>query len=290
MPVIEQKTTNKNKVDFDLNRLDKSKTTIFSKYPFFQSRKDAENMKRKIVALCLCVALAVVAIGGATLAYFTDTDEAKNTFTVGNVEIKLDETNVDDPQGDRVQENSYKLIPGVSYVKDPTITVLKGSEDCYVRMKVTLNNASKIKDMCLDPEYKEVYDEEWTTEEQIKILPVSGNGLFVINEMDADTYWSPVVTDMMDLEDVMNDTKYMIYDAATDTLTYIFYYNEVVSAADADVVLKTVFNEIKVNSWVTGEQLAALKDFQINVVAEAIQTSDNFANADEAWAAFDAQK
>lgn len=35
MPVIEQKTTNKNKVDFDLNRLDKSKTTIFSKYPCF---------------------------------------------------------------------------------------------------------------------------------------------------------------------------------------------------------------------------------------------------------------
>lgn len=32
MSVIEQKTTNKNKVDFDLNRLDKSKTTIFSKY------------------------------------------------------------------------------------------------------------------------------------------------------------------------------------------------------------------------------------------------------------------
>ena len=38
MPVIEQKTTNKNKVDFDLNRLDKSKTTIFSKYPKFFGR------------------------------------------------------------------------------------------------------------------------------------------------------------------------------------------------------------------------------------------------------------
>ena len=38
MPVIEQKTTNKNKVDFDLNRLDKSKTTIFSKYPIKLSR------------------------------------------------------------------------------------------------------------------------------------------------------------------------------------------------------------------------------------------------------------
>jgi hypothetical protein len=39
MPVIEQKTTNKNKVDFDLNRLDKSKTTIFSKYPHFHSKQ-----------------------------------------------------------------------------------------------------------------------------------------------------------------------------------------------------------------------------------------------------------
>lgn len=94
-------------------------------------------MKKKIIALCLCVALAVVAIGGATLAYFTDTDEAKNTFTVGNVEIKLDETNVDDPQGDRVQENSYKLIPGVSYVKDPTITG-------YLRFDVGLGEASVV--------------------------------------------------------------------------------------------------------------------------------------------------
>ena len=46
-------------------------------------------MKKKIVALCLCVALAVVAIGGATLAYFTDTDNETNTFTVGNVKIDL---------------------------------------------------------------------------------------------------------------------------------------------------------------------------------------------------------
>ena len=45
MPVIEQKTTNKNKVDFDLNRLDKSKTTIFSKYPKFF----AKGLEKRIV-------------------------------------------------------------------------------------------------------------------------------------------------------------------------------------------------------------------------------------------------
>ena len=49
MPVIEQKTTNKNKVDFDLNRLDKSKTTIFSKYP--KNQVPDEDGEREIVEL-----------------------------------------------------------------------------------------------------------------------------------------------------------------------------------------------------------------------------------------------
>lgn len=240
-------------------------------------------MKRKIVALCLCVALAVVAIGGATLAYFTDTDEAKNTFTVGNVEIKLDETNVDAPQGDRVQENSYKLIPGVSYVKDPTVTVLEGSEDCYVRMKVTLNNASKIIAMCTDPEFAE--DGPTGVEDAFPLIR-----MITFVEKNA-AKWDGIIPDnMVDTEEMLANAKYCVYDKKADTITYTFYYNDVVSAADADAVLETLFDEIEVPTWVTGEQLAALKDFQINVVAEAIQTSDNFANADEAWAAFDAQK
>ena len=46
-------------------------------------------MKKKIVALCLVVALAATAIIGGTLAYFTDNDAKTNTFTVGNVKIQL---------------------------------------------------------------------------------------------------------------------------------------------------------------------------------------------------------
>ena len=49
-------------------------------------------MKKKIIALCLIVALAATAVIGGTLAYFTDTDEATNTFTMGNVRIDLQET------------------------------------------------------------------------------------------------------------------------------------------------------------------------------------------------------
>lgn len=46
-------------------------------------------MKKKITALCLCVTMLAIAIVGASLAYFTDTKDATNTFTVGNVKIEL---------------------------------------------------------------------------------------------------------------------------------------------------------------------------------------------------------
>lgn len=48
-------------------------------------------MKKKIISLCLVIALALTAIGGATLAFFTDTKEATNTFTLGSVKIALHE-------------------------------------------------------------------------------------------------------------------------------------------------------------------------------------------------------
>ena len=51
-------------------------------------------MKKKLTAIFLCVALTAIAIVGASLAYFTDTDSATNTFTVGNVKIQLLESSL----------------------------------------------------------------------------------------------------------------------------------------------------------------------------------------------------
>lgn len=97
-------------------------------------------MKKKILAACLVVCLLATAVIGTTLAYFTDTKEVTNTFSSGNVTIKLDEAPVDpDGQatdGARVTANDYKLYPGKAYDKDPTITVATGSEDCYLFVKV----------------------------------------------------------------------------------------------------------------------------------------------------------
>ncbi len=100
-------------------------------------------MKKKTIALLLVMMMVFGITVGGTIAYLTDTtDVVKNTFTVGNVQIKLDETDVDlygVKDGEtRVTANTYKMIPGHTYTKDPTVTVEEGSEDAYVRMIVTL--------------------------------------------------------------------------------------------------------------------------------------------------------
>ena len=88
-------------------------------------------MKKKIIALCLIVALAATAVIGGTLAYFTDTTEAKvNEFTVGNVKIDLTEP---------AWKGDATLMPGVVYDKNPTITVDEKSQDAYVFLKLEMN-------------------------------------------------------------------------------------------------------------------------------------------------------
>lgn len=100
-------------------------------------------MKKKILALCLVVVLVATAITGVTLAYFTDTTQKQtNTFTMGDIEIKLDETDIDaEEEGARTEEDQKYgvLMPGVSYVKDPVITVEANSEDCYVFLEMEFN-------------------------------------------------------------------------------------------------------------------------------------------------------
>ncbi len=100
-------------------------------------------MKRakKVLLLALCAVLLVGATIAGTLAFLTDTDEVKNTFTVGKIDITLDEAKVDEygvpvEGAERVKTNTYKLIPGKTYVKDPEIHVSANSEDSYIFVRI----------------------------------------------------------------------------------------------------------------------------------------------------------
>lgn len=84
-------------------------------------------MKKKTLALVLALTLLVAGIVGGTLAWLTDqTAEVKNTFTVGDINIGLTETTA-----------VYKMIPGNTIAKDPTVTVKANSEACWLFVKVT---------------------------------------------------------------------------------------------------------------------------------------------------------
>lgn len=84
-------------------------------------------MKKKTLALVLALTLLVAGVVGGTLAWLTDqTAEVKNTFTVGDINIGLTETTTD-----------YKMVPGNTIAKDPTVTVKAESEACWLFVKVT---------------------------------------------------------------------------------------------------------------------------------------------------------
>ncbi len=84
-------------------------------------------MKKKTLALVLALTLLVVCVATGTLAWLTAKSEVvTNTFTTSDIKVKLEETT----------GTKYKMIPGYTITKDPKATVLAGSEECYLFVKL----------------------------------------------------------------------------------------------------------------------------------------------------------
>lgn len=213
--------------------------------------------KSKALLLTLCAVLLVAASVLGTMAYLTSQDQVVNTFTVGSVAIKLDEAKANTDGSlvegaERVKANSYKLLPGHTYNKDPMVTVLKGSETSYIKMTVTFSKADELD----------------------AIFASTGADLNSIFNGYNSTNWI-----------YKGNTK----NATANTRTYEFWYKKAVGAPTADVALDALFDSITVPGTITNKQLATIEGMTITVNAYAIQ-ADGFANAETAWAAFDKQK
>lgn len=209
--------------------------------------------KRKALLLTFCAVLLVVASVLGTIAYLTANDTVTNTFTVGQVAINLDEAKVTEDgeavtPAERVKANSYKLLPGHTYTKDPTVTVLSGSESSYIKMTVTFNKANELD----------------------AIFAPNGADLTSIFNGYDDANWI-----------AKGNTK----NTTANTRTYEFWYKEAVVAPTTDVKLDALFKSITVPNDITGEQLATIQGMTITVNAYAIQ-ADGFETAEEAWDAF----
>ena len=83
-------------------------------------------MKKKLIALTAAFLLVIGAAVAGTVAWLTDKTQTEvNTFTIGNIDIELKET-----------QRTYKMVPGQTIAKDPKVSVKAGSEDCWLFVKV----------------------------------------------------------------------------------------------------------------------------------------------------------
>ena len=122
------------------------------------ARLRKQRNRRIALTLALMFVVAFASIGG-TIAWLTaQTSEVKNTFTAGNIAITLNEGDVYEkdetiPEGGklgkfkdngatRVNANEYQAIPGNTYDKDPKVTVVGGSEECYLFVKFEKGSAA----------------------------------------------------------------------------------------------------------------------------------------------------
>lgn len=204
-------------------------------------------MKKKITAIFLCVALVAIAIVGASLAYFTDTKTATNTFTMGDVKITLDEANANG-EG-RVTSNEYNVYPGAVVTKDP-IVHNTGSNAAYIRATVKVEGWVK------------------TCKDCYKFEGAGGYANTLVNYL--------VVEDALGAGWSVEKAT---VDANSGDVTFVLKYDREL-AAGAETA--PMFRQVQVPAGLVNGQTLG----KITVTADAIQT-DSFATWEAAFNAFD---
>jgi predicted ribosomally synthesized peptide with SipW-like signal peptide len=192
--------------------------------------------RKNLIAILAILIVATIAIGG-TLAYLTDTQTITNTFTVGDVEIELEEPNWVEPDA---------IFPGMSYPKDPTITAVRGE----MFMRVILEFRCQETGALLNAE---------------RAAMVSS----ILHYAATDSRF--------------NTADFTLDAARSSGAVEVFNFNGVFE--EGDVV--TLFDSVEIpNTW-DRDDLRFLGDFEIVVIAQAIQTA-GFADAAAAFTALDA--
>ena len=256
-------------------------------------------MKKKITAIFLCVALVAIAIVGASLAYFTDTKTATNTFTVGNVKIDLLESSLH-------RENAG-IANGATSTSELWSDVAKEGS----------GNTSKYK--AGDTFYTDAQIEENAavyTCENVQLIPgrsyhkmpyvknVGKNDAYirirVMIPADLDT---AVLNSSMYTSSAMDKKEFTMAVDQSGTVERegrkynVYTFTRIDSLAPDEMTYWNVWGTIHMDTTVTSAQSEALFGadgpypngvFPVLVEADAIQ-SEGFADATAAWTAFATQ-
>lgn len=214
--------------------------------------------KKKILVLALTVAMAAILVVGGSLAYLTDTKTANNTFTMGDVKIKLDETNVNNPEGDRVTSNAYEVYPGAVVTKDPIVHNV-GKNGAYIRATVNVSNWMNLA-AAYYPDFEWHYPQEGYRDALKLLVGELGEGWSVVGVTTGDTFTIGQF-----------DAKFILK-----------YDGILASGADTTAMFQTV----TIPAGIDNANTDSFKE--VKVVAQAMQ-ANGFTTWEDAFAAFDAK-
>lgn len=215
-------------------------------------------MKKKLTLVVTCIVLVAAMVIGGTLAYFTDSKTATNTFTMGNVNIKLDETDIKNPEGDRVTSNAYDVYPGEVVTKDP-IVHNTGKNGAYIRATVNVYNWMNLV-AAYYPDFKETFPNDGYKAALNLLVGELGEGWSVVDVVAGDTFTIGQF-----------DAKFVLkYDG--------------VLAANADTT--AMFRTVTIPAGIDNANASSFQS--VKVVAQAIQ-ADGFDTWEAAFAAYDAK-
>ena len=142
--------------------------------------------KKSILMAAIAVMLVAVLVVGGTLAYFTDTKSATNTFTMGNVKITLDETDVNNPEARTANGNTYNVYPGQTVKKDP-IVHNTGKNAAYIRATVNVSNWMNLV-AAYYPDFKETFPNDGYKAALNLLVGELGEGWSVVDVVKGDTF------------------------------------------------------------------------------------------------------
>ena len=249
-------------------------------------------MKKRIIIGILSISVIIALSIGGTLAFLTDSEDVVNRFDMGDLDIEIAEPNWHETD----REN---LVPGTTRLKDPTITNIQS--DSYMRAVMQIvDDAETIPNPAYqdesqtpgvpktidNPNYGKVITDSARAEKILKLVhfdstynaagePVTKNivpgKMYTLSELGS----YPTV----------NETKFTYDSSKSSTGTYYYNYKGIFPK-DGTAVL---FTNVVIPKDFSRSDLKLLGKFQIKVTAQAIQ-SENFTNAEEAFAALDEEE
>ena len=247
--------------------------------------------KKTILVAAIAVMLVAALVVGGTLAYFTDKDNATNTFTVGNVKIDLLESSLhrenagiangatsdSELWSDVAKEGSNNTSPykaGDTFYTDAQI---KANAEKYTCDNVKLNPGEYY--------HKMPY-----------VVNTGKNAAYIrIRVMIPAALDTAILNSSMYTTTALNNKEFtMAYDSTgtveRDGVMYnVYTFTRIDPLAAGEMTYWNVWGTVHMDSDVTNEEIENLLPngtFNVLVEADAIQ-ADSFANATAAFAAFD---